>query len=358
MTWLHVRMDSPEQDQRVVSAFRAVAAPAEEIFELIADPAQQPRWDGNDNLSSAEPGQRVTAVGDVFITVLTHDGVTRENHVVEFVEGRLIAWRPAEPGRTPPGHLWRWELEPIGEGLTRVTHTYDWSRLQDPNRLERARSTTSEKLLASVDRLAALVEGQRRGAGAAVALDLVQHLHEQLDFHWQAFARPRLEGLTDEEYLWEPAPGTWSVRRREDEAPATVTVRPGAGDWVVDFGMPEPQPAPVTSIAWRLAHVIVGVLGQRAHAHFGGPPADYDSWAYAGTAAEALAQLDAVYAAWSTGVRGLGVEDLTRPVGEAEGPWAEHPMIELVLHINRECIHHLAEVALLRDLWTNRRAEL
>jgi uncharacterized protein YndB with AHSA1/START domain len=352
-------MDMGEQEQRVVSAFRAVAAPPAVIFELIADPEQQPRWDGNDNLLSGAPGQRVTAIGDVFSTVLTHDSAVRENHVVEFVEGRLIAWRPAEPGAEPPGHLWRWELEPLGDGLTRVTHTYDWSELRDPTRLSRARSTTSERLLSSVDRLAALAEGAGRGAAQPVGadgLDLVHHLHDQLDWHWRAQARPRLDGLTDAEYLWEPAPGTWNLRRREDQAPATVTSRAGAGSWLLDFALPEPEPAPVTSVAWRLGHVVVGVLGARAHAHFGGPPADYDSWTYAGTAGEALAQLDSVYEAWSTGVRSLSAEALARPVGPAEGPWAEHPMLALVLHINRETIHHLAEVALLRDLWANRDA--
>lgn len=85
-------------------------------------------------------------------------GSIRENHVVEFDEGRLIAWRPCEPGAPPPGHLWRWELTPIDEGTTRVVHTYDWTRLTDPNRIERARATTAGKLRASLDRLAELVE--------------------------------------------------------------------------------------------------------------------------------------------------------------------------------------------------------
>ena len=141
----------------VVSASRDVAGPAEAIFELIADPAQQPRWDGNDNLADAPTGQRVRAVGDMFTMRLTH-GATRENHVVEFDEGRLIAWRPSEPGATPPGHLWRWELEPVDGGRTRVTHTYDWSRLTDEMRLERARATTADRLHASLDKLAALAE--------------------------------------------------------------------------------------------------------------------------------------------------------------------------------------------------------
>jgi len=148
-----------EQDvPRVVSASRQIAAGPETIFELIADPAQQPRWDGNDNLARAAEGQRVRGTGEVFSTELTR-GETRENHVVEFEEGRRIAWRPAEPGRRPPGHLWRWELEPGGPAGTRVTHTYDWTQLTDENRLPRARATTADRLRASLDRLAALAEG-------------------------------------------------------------------------------------------------------------------------------------------------------------------------------------------------------
>jgi uncharacterized protein YndB with AHSA1/START domain len=142
---------------RVVSATREIAASADRIFELIADPSQQPRWDGNDNLAEAKAGQRVRGVEDVFTMTLT-GGSIRENHVVEFEEARCIAWLPSEPGRRPPGHLWRWELEPLGETLTRVTHTYDWSRLTDKNRLPRARRTTPERLRASLDRLAEIAE--------------------------------------------------------------------------------------------------------------------------------------------------------------------------------------------------------
>lgn len=147
----------PSQD-KVVSASREIDAPAAAIFDLIADPARQPEWDSNDNLLSAPEGQRVRAVGEVFRTKLTQEGMIRVNHVVEFDEGHRIAWCPAEQGAAAPGHLWRWELDPIGDGRTKVTHTYDWSRLDDPNRLERARSTTPEMLQASLDRLAELAE--------------------------------------------------------------------------------------------------------------------------------------------------------------------------------------------------------
>jgi uncharacterized protein YndB with AHSA1/START domain len=143
---------------RVVSANREIAAGTGRIFELIADPARQPRWDGNANLAEAAVGQRIRSVGQVFTMTLTGDGAVRENHVVEFDEGRRIAWRPAEPGKQPPGHLWRWELEPIDESRTLVTHTYDWSQLTDEKRFARARATTESKLQASLNRLAAEAE--------------------------------------------------------------------------------------------------------------------------------------------------------------------------------------------------------
>jgi uncharacterized protein YndB with AHSA1/START domain len=142
---------------RVVSASREIAAGAAQIFDLIADPSQQPRWDGNDNLANAEAGQRVRRLGDVFTMTLTNGGV-RENHVVEFTEASRIAWTPSTAGEQPAGHLWRWELEPLGDTRTLVTHTYDWSRLTDPHRLARARRTTTDALQASLDRLAELAE--------------------------------------------------------------------------------------------------------------------------------------------------------------------------------------------------------
>jgi uncharacterized protein YndB with AHSA1/START domain len=150
-------MTTEQEAPRVVSASREIAAEPERIFELIADPAQQPRWDGNDNLAEAAAGQRVRNAGTVFLMKLT-TGATRENHVVEFEEARRIAWTPAEVGRRPPGHLWRWQLEPAGPSRTRVTHTYDWTHLTDKKRLARAQATTTEKLQGSLDRLAALAE--------------------------------------------------------------------------------------------------------------------------------------------------------------------------------------------------------
>ncbi len=141
----------------IVSATRAISASAERIFALIAEPSSQPSWDGNNNLASSAPGQRVRQVGDVFKTTLTN-GAVREDHVVEFIEGAKIGWRPAEPGKQPPGHLWRWELSEINSTLTTVTHTYDYTALTDVKRLEKARSTTADMLRESMDKLAMLAQ--------------------------------------------------------------------------------------------------------------------------------------------------------------------------------------------------------
>ena len=178
--------------------------------------------------------------------------------------------------------------------------------------------------------------------------DWTGRLLEQLTWHWDHQLRPGLEGLSDEEYLWEPVAGCWSIRPRTE---ATTPMAAGGGDLVADFAWPAPVPSPVTTIAWRLAHLIVGVFGSRNATHFGGPPSDYQTWRYAGDAATALAQLDEEYGRWIEGVRRLDAEGLERPVGAGEGPWAASPYADLVLHISRETIHHGAEILLLRDLY-------
>ncbi|MFJ6854531.1 DinB family protein [Streptomyces sp. NPDC091271] len=178
-------------------------------------------------------------------------------------------------------------------------------------------------------------------------MDWNRTLCEQWEFHWNHRIRARLEGLTDDEYVWSPVPEAWSVRPRST---STAPVQAGAGGFTIDFAFPQPDPEPFTTIAWRLGHVIVGVLAARNAAHFGAPAASYESWEYAGDAATALDQLGTQLDVWLAGVRSLGDAGLRVPVGEKE-PYPEAPMADLVLHIHRELIHHLSEVCLLRDLY-------
>jgi DinB family protein len=181
-------------------------------------------------------------------------------------------------------------------------------------------------------------------------IDWSKELIDQLDWHWGNHLRPRLDGLTDDEYLWEPVPGCWSVRPR---AEATSPMATGPGDTVIDYAYPEPDPPPVTTIAWRIGHITL-VFGQRAANHFGDGGVDYATIDWPLTAAGGLELLDHWYAAWLDGIKGLDADALARPCGPHEGPYAEYPFATLILHINREAIHHGAEVALLRDLYAHR----
>jgi hypothetical protein len=184
-----------------------------------------------------------------------------------------------------------------------------------------------------------------------MAIDWNHELVDQLEWHWSEHLRPRLAGLTDEEYLWEPAAGMWSIRSRGE---STAPIQVGAGDNVIEFAVPEPVPAPLTTIAWRMGHIAIGVFGERAANHFGAGGVSYDGTDWPLTAAGGLDLLDHHHDAWVAGVRALGAEGLARPCGPHEGPFAEHPLAALVLHINREALHHGAEVLLLRDLYVHR----
>ena len=214
-------------EQRVVTASRVIEAAPEVVFELIADPALQPAWDGNDNLRSAVPGQRVRAVGDVFTMTLSK-GSVRENHVVEFEEGRRIAWRPSEVGAEPPGHLWRWKLEPRGDGTTLATHTYDWTQLTDENRLARARATRTENLTASLDRLADAAVRRQASAGlpALFAGISVADYEAAQEWYERLFGRPPTFHPNDSESVWEVAASrsVYVEHRPEHAGHALVTL--------------------------------------------------------------------------------------------------------------------------------------
>jgi hypothetical protein len=167
------------------------------------------------------------------------------------------------------------------------------------------------------------------------------------------FARARLEGLTDEEYMWEPVPGAWSVRRRVEAATPKAY---GPGAWVLDFDSPEPDPAPVTTIAWRLGHLVSGFEG-RWEWTFGGRRREPKTLVdFSPSAAAAQDQLWSVVDRWRGSVAAMTDEQLDEP-GFGQYPYGldpELPFVGIVWWTNRELIHHLAEVALLRDLWRAR----
>jgi hypothetical protein len=165
----------------------------------------------------------------------------------------------------------------------------------------------------------------------------------QLEFYWETSLHPRLAGLTDAEYLWEPVPDCWSVHPQPD---GTVTL-----DWVLS----PPDPPPVTTIAWRICHLAGPALAMRANHHFGDGTWTPDRRDWPATAAAGVEWLEQAYRDWHGGVVAGGLERLTRPTGPAEGHFAAYPFATLVLHLNREVMHHGGEIALLRDLYRAQR---
>lgn len=154
----------------------------------------------------------------------------------------------------------------------------------------------------------------------------------QLEFYWDHNLWPRLRGLTDEEYFWEPVPGCWSIRRKDD------------GTYAMDWAWPAPTPLPVATIAWRLCHIGIQTLGIRSSALFGDGSLTLETARWPRNAAEALRALAMHYENWRTGVHTKNPDD-------------DETFATLVLHMNREIIHHGAQIELMRDLYrTSRRA--
>jgi hypothetical protein len=172
---------------------------------------------------------------------------------------------------------------------------------------------------------------------------------DQLESHWTDQLRPRLSGLTDAEYFWQPVPACWTLTRRTS---TTAPMPLGTGEWTMDYA---PPPASAfTTIAWRLCHLIA-VFGQPTADRFTVPGPDGHAIDFPGTAASALTQLDEFHDAWIRDVRALGPAGLTRPQGPISPPtYADAPLAKLVMHTHREVIHHGAEISLLRDLYSHR----
>ncbi|MEU0600995.1 DinB family protein [Streptomyces sp. NPDC006393] len=163
--------------------------------------------------------------------------------------------------------------------------------------------------------------------------------------------------MTDEEYLWEPVPGCWSVRRRSDGPGPRATLLTGAGDWGRDATPPpHPSPPPFTTLAWRLTH-LSEMLTLRADHVTGSHTLTRDDYRACGDAAGAVAAFDTAATAWRRAL--LSTDDAALDtVGHSTYPHGSDPedvFLDVVWWVNQELLHHGAEIALLRDLYRARR---
>jgi hypothetical protein len=190
----------------------------------------------------------------------------------------------------------------------------------------------------------------------------LQLLVDQLDSAWEMLDA-RLTGrkpfsgdpgggetdLTDEEYFWEPMPGCWSLRRRTQ---ATTNMATGKGDWVMERERPEPKPPPVTTIAWRMCHLVEAQM-MRYDWTFGSHSFTWDSFDWPSHARDAVAMLRDSHTRWRTALTGMTSEELDQ-VGRSQMPHGLDPQVPfdaLLAWTNTEYTHHAAEVGCLRDLY-------
>lgn len=145
----------------------------------------------------------------------------------------------------------------------------------------------------------------------------------------------RLDGLTHDEYLWEPVAMSWSARRRPD---GRVTVD-GAGQRDVD-------PAPVTTIAWRLWHIAIDCFDDYTRRFHGDSSEASEEWTL--DADEAVEILHEKWDAYRAVIADRNWWDQLGPNWEY---WSQHSVADMAMHASNELVHHAAEIALLRDLY-------
>lgn len=153
-------MSSTGSNNNVVRVSRTIAAPADRIFDVLADPRQHSVIDGSGSVQDAQSGAPDRLALSTKFGMSMKIGVPYkiDNEVVEFDEGRRIAWRHFG------GHIWRYVLEPVEDGSdnvrTIVTEEFDWSGAKSPLMLKaiRAPQRNRKAMEATLAKLAAHVE--------------------------------------------------------------------------------------------------------------------------------------------------------------------------------------------------------
>jgi len=151
----------------------------------------------------------------------------------------------------------------------------------------------------------------------------------------------RIAGLTDDEYLWEPAEYCWSLKHGTD------------GKLHMQWGLVFDEAAPVTTIAWRYTHISDLLSEERCAKYVGLEPETEDLFADGAPpdASSARELFEKCFARWKRYVGAIDESTLYDKVGPVNPRWPNSTRAEFVLHILDEAIHHGAEIGVLRDLY-------
>jgi uncharacterized protein YndB with AHSA1/START domain len=140
---------------RIRAARITIAAPARQIFDVLADPRRHREFDGSGTVLGHVDGPERLHLGARFsMSMRIRFRYRTVNTVLEFEDGRLIAWAHFNK------HRWRYELEPVDDHTTVVTETFDGTTaLFSPTlRLLNAYGNNEIAMAKSLVRLKRLVE--------------------------------------------------------------------------------------------------------------------------------------------------------------------------------------------------------
>ncbi|MGZ4718297.1 MAG: SRPBCC family protein [Acidimicrobiales bacterium] len=155
-------MSETGSERDVVTVERVIPAPAEAIFDLLADPSRHREIDGSGTVRDAKAGSQRLELGDTFgMSMKMGLPYSMVSTVIEFDENRRIAWQTTGPtaiGKHVGGRIWRYELEPV-DGGTKVSESWDIRHESVFTRpvVRMAASKTRENMAATLERIEAIV---------------------------------------------------------------------------------------------------------------------------------------------------------------------------------------------------------
>ena len=140
-----------------VTVERTIGASPQAIFDLLADPSRHAEIDGSGTIRGSRDGHTRLKLGSRFgMSMRMGLPYGTENEVVDFEEGRRIAWQTRGVGMAKlfGGRVWRYELE-ARDGGTLVRETWDISTesaLTKPI-VRLAAATTAKNMQATLERI-------------------------------------------------------------------------------------------------------------------------------------------------------------------------------------------------------------
>lgn len=150
-------------DNDTASVERIIPAPADAIFDLLADPSRHKDIDGSGTVKDATTGSERLHLGSKFgMSMKMGIAYKMISEIIEFDEDRRIAWQSRSTlGFMKPfvgGRIWRYELEPV-EGGTLVRETWDITQEAVKFMVRPLRSKTIENMTATLARIEEVLAG-------------------------------------------------------------------------------------------------------------------------------------------------------------------------------------------------------